>query len=82
MSRRFVTDLVDGETVDQVFSGLGKAVAAEPPGNLYLQMRLSDKTGSINAMVWNADQRLYEALPTAISCSSKGPPSFTTTTCR
>jgi 3'-5' exoribonuclease len=61
MSRRFVTELVDGEPIDQVFLVSEKQLRPNRQGNLYLQMRLSDKTGSLNAMAWNADQRLYES---------------------
>jgi 3'-5' exoribonuclease len=61
MSRRFVTELADGEVIDQVFLVSEKQLRPNRQGNLYLQMRLSDRTGSLNAMAWNADQRLYES---------------------
>lgn len=61
MSRRFVTDLTDGEPIDQIFLASEKQLRPNRQGNLYLQMRLSDRTGSLNAMLWNADQRLYES---------------------
>ena len=57
MCRRFVTELTDGEAVDQVFLANEKQLRTNRNGNLYLQLRLSDKTGSITSMLWNAQQR-------------------------
>lgn len=57
MSRRFVKELSDGETIDQVFLASEKQLRTNRNGNLYLQVRLSDKTGSITAMLWNANQK-------------------------
>ncbi|MFK7769787.1 MAG: 3'-5' exoribonuclease YhaM family protein [Mariniblastus sp.] len=60
MSRRFVKELSDGEAVDQVFIASEKQLRTNRNGNLYLQVRLSDKTGSITAMLWNAHQKHYD----------------------
>jgi len=60
MSRRFVNLLADGEAVDEVFLASEKQLRPNRNGNLYLQVRLSDKTGTITAMLWNASQKHYE----------------------
>jgi len=60
MSRRFVNELADGEVIDQVFLASEKQLRTNRNGNLYLQVRLSDKTGSITAMLWNAHQKQYD----------------------
>ncbi len=60
MSRRFVNLLADGEAVDEVFLASEKQLRPNRNGNLYLQVRLSDKTGTITAMLWNATQKHYE----------------------
>lgn len=60
MSRRFVKELGDGESIDQVFLASEKQLRPNRQGNLYLQVRLSDKTGSVTAMMWNAEQRDFE----------------------
>jgi 3'-5' exoribonuclease len=60
MSRRFVTDLNDGEVVDQIFRAAEKQLRTNRNGNLYLQVRLSDRSGSLTAMLWNAQQRDYD----------------------
>jgi 3'-5' exoribonuclease len=61
MTRRYVNELSDGETVDQVFLASEKQLRPNRNGNLYLQVRLSDKTGSLTAMMWNATQKHYES---------------------
>ncbi|MCH2180575.1 MAG: HD domain-containing protein [Mariniblastus sp.] len=60
MNRRYVNELSDGETVDQVFLASEKQLRPNRQGNLYLQVRLSDKTGSLTAMMWNATQNQYD----------------------
>ncbi|HMP78124.1 MAG TPA: HD domain-containing protein [Pirellulaceae bacterium] len=60
MSRKFVTELADGEPIDEVFLAGDKQLRPNRNGQLYLQVRLSDKTGSLTAMLWNADQRQYD----------------------
>ena len=60
MNRRFVNELSDGEVIDQVFLASEKQLRTNRNGNLYLQVRLNDKTGSVTAMLWNANQKHYE----------------------
>jgi 3'-5' exoribonuclease len=59
MTRRFVNQLSDRESVDEVFLVSDKQLRTNRQGSLYLQMRLSDRTGSLNAMMWNANEQLY-----------------------
>ncbi len=61
MTRRFVTDLADGEKIEEVFLASEKQLRPNRAGNLYLQVRLSDRTGSMTCMLWNADQHHYDA---------------------
>jgi 3'-5' exoribonuclease len=61
MSRRFINQLADRENVDEVFLAADKQLRTNRQGNLYLQMRLSDRTGSVNAMMWNAADGLYRS---------------------
>lgn len=58
--RRFVTDLSDGEAIDQVFRASEKQLRTNRNGNLYLQLRLNDRTGSLTAMLWNASQKQFD----------------------
>ena len=60
MARRFVCDLGDREEVSEVFIASEKQLRPNRNGNLYLQVRLSDRTGTVNAMMWNANDRIYQ----------------------
>ena len=61
MAKKFVNELADGEAVDEVFLASEKQLRPNRNGDLYLQLRISDRTGSITAMMWNAKQRQYDA---------------------
>ena len=56
MSRRFVTDLKDGEVVDEVFLVSDKQLRANRNAALYLSVDLRDKTGMINGRMWNVSE--------------------------
>ena len=60
MSRRYVNQLRPQEAVDQVFVS-EKQLRPNRNGNLYLQVELSDRTGSIGARMWNATEAVYKA---------------------
>ncbi|MDG2185414.1 MAG: HD domain-containing protein [Mariniblastus sp.] len=72
MDRRYVNELSDGETIDQVFLASEKQLRPNRQGNLYLQVRLSDKTGSITAMMWNATQNQYDVFENGDFIQVKG----------
>lgn len=61
MSRRFVSQLGEHEDVDQVFLVADKQLRANRNGNLYLQLRLADRTGSLTGMLWNANDKISES---------------------
>jgi 3'-5' exoribonuclease len=61
MRRRFVSQLGPQETVDDVFRTADKQLRPNRSGNLYLQVELSDRTGSIGARMWNASESLYRS---------------------
>jgi len=60
-SRRFVSALAHQEQVEQVFLASEKQLRPNRNGNLYLQVDLSDRSGSINARMWNASENDYRA---------------------
>lgn len=61
MSRRYVSDLKHQECVDQPFVANDKQLRPNRSGSLYLQVTLSDRSGSIAARLWNADESLYKS---------------------
>jgi 3'-5' exoribonuclease len=60
MSRHYVSQLAHNEQVDQVFLASSKQLRPNRNGNLYLQVDLSDRSGSINARLWNASETDYK----------------------
>ena len=58
MVRRYVQQMTDGETVEETYLVTDKQLRANRNGNLYLQMDLRDRTGSINARLWQSRSRL------------------------
>ncbi len=62
MPRRYVNQLAERDSVDQIFLVADKQLRANRQGNFYLQLRLADKTGSITGMLWNASEKLYGSL--------------------
>jgi 3'-5' exoribonuclease len=58
MSRRYVNQLTHGDSVEELFLVADKQLRANRQGNLYLQLELRDKTGSIGARLWNATEDL------------------------
>src|SRR5688500_15119189 len=62
--RRFVNQLGERENIDQVFLVADKQLRANRNGNLYLQLRLMDKTGSLTGMLWNATDQVFNSVET------------------
>lgn len=56
MPRRFVTDLKDGEVVDELFLVSDKQLRANRNAALYLSVDLRDKTGMMNGRMWNVSE--------------------------
>jgi len=61
MGRRYVNQLAEQETVHQVFRAAEKQLRPNRNGNLYLQLALSDRSGSVGARMWNATDALYRS---------------------
>jgi 3'-5' exoribonuclease len=56
MSRRFVDQLRDGDTLDDIYLLADKQVRANRNGNQYLLLELRDRSGGISARLWNAGE--------------------------
>ena len=59
--RRYVNQFGHQETVSQVFLVADKQLRPNRNGNLYLQMELSDRTGTISTRMWNASEAVYRS---------------------
>ncbi|MEZ6118607.1 MAG: HD domain-containing protein [Pirellulaceae bacterium] len=76
MARRFITEIGEHEDIDEVFLVAEKQLRTNRNGNLYLQLRLSDKTGTVNAMMWNANDRSAQGFENGDYVSVKGSSQF------
>jgi 3'-5' exoribonuclease len=61
MARRNINELTHQEAIDEVFVASDKQLRTNRNGNLYLQVELSDRTGSMAARVWNTNETLYQS---------------------
>jgi 3'-5' exoribonuclease len=61
MARRFVETLTDGDNVDEVFLVVDKQLRSNRNGNFYIQLDLGDRSGTINARMWNAGEPLFRS---------------------
>jgi 3'-5' exoribonuclease len=64
MTRRFVQQMSDGDTIEEAYLVMDKQLRANRNGNLYLQAELRDRTGSIVARMWNATESLFRTFDT------------------
>ncbi len=60
MSRRYATQFAHNEHVNQVFIATDKNLRPNRNGNYYLQLGLADRSGSIDARLWNASEKDYK----------------------
>ena len=59
MARRFINEYADQDAIDDVFRASNKQMRPNRNGDTYLQVDLSDRTGTLTARVWNASNALY-----------------------
>src|SRR5271156_1655229 len=61
MVRRYVREMADGDAIEEVYLTTDKQLRANRNGNLYLQLELRDRTGTISARLWNAGEHLFRS---------------------
>ncbi len=61
MTRQFVQQMADGDTIEDVYLVVDKQVRANRNGNIYLQLELRDRSGSISARLWNAPEAVVRS---------------------
>ena len=72
MTRRFVQQMTDGQTIEDVYLVTDKQLRANRNGNLYLQLEVRDRTGSISARLWNAGENLFRSFEAGDFLEIKG----------
>ena len=61
--RRFVNQLMPGETLDQVFLVRDKDLRTAKTGDLYLTCTLCDRTGQLPARMWKVSESIFTSIP-------------------
>ncbi len=61
--RKWISDLTPGETLDQVFLVRDKDLRTTRNGGLYIMCTLVDRTGTLNARLWQASEAIYNSIP-------------------
>jgi 3'-5' exoribonuclease len=59
MSRQFVQQMGDGDSIEEIYLISDKQLRANRNGNLYLQLEIRDRTGFISARLWNAGEQMF-----------------------
>jgi 3'-5' exoribonuclease len=72
VSRRYVQSLADGDNIEEVYLVTDKQLRANRNGNLFIQLELRDRTGSISARLWNAGEQLFRAFEAGDFLQVKG----------
>ena len=62
MTKRFVSELVAGSAIDEVFLLTERAMAHKKDGNPFLNVTLSDRTGQVKGVVWDQVERIVAAV--------------------
>jgi len=62
MPRKFISELNGGTTIDEIFLVQNKDLRTTKNGSLYIQAQLSDRTGMIDARMWDASTPFFESL--------------------
>jgi 3'-5' exoribonuclease len=58
MTRVFIDEIRENQTVESIFLVKDKSLGSTRDGNLYLSLKLIDKTGEIHGRVWNNAETL------------------------
>ena len=62
MTKRFVSELVAGSAIDEVFLLAQRNMAHKKDGNPFLNVTLSDRTGQVKGVVWDQVERIVAAV--------------------
>src|SRR4051812_16993691 len=60
-TRRYLQQMADGDSVEEVYLVVDKQLRANRNGNLFIQLELRDRTGTMGARLWNAGEPLFKS---------------------
>jgi 3'-5' exoribonuclease len=62
-AKLYVRDLTDGQSVDSVFAVRERARRQKKNGDSFLKLQLGDVTGTVEAVIWDGVDELFECCP-------------------
>lgn len=62
MARRFINQLRENENVIEIYQMTDRSLRTNKHGNFYLQFVIADRTGAIDARLWNAEEHVLSDL--------------------
>jgi 3'-5' exoribonuclease len=63
MEHKFINEIEPGQAIDDVYLVREPVLRSTTRGDLYIAMYLCDKTGQLNARMWQATEQTYKLLP-------------------
>ncbi len=63
MKNTYVSALKSGDRIDDVFLVHDKSYQEAKNGSMFIRIKLGDRTGSIDAFMWDADEAAFEQIP-------------------
>jgi 3'-5' exoribonuclease len=72
LPRTAINQLIENQSVDQAFQAADKQLRVNRQGGKYLLLKLADRSGTISAMVWNADERQFDSFDRGDYVGCKG----------
>ena len=62
--RKYINQLKDNEAVDEIYLVTEKQLRPNKNGVFYIQMTISDRTGSVGVRIWNATEEQFQTFAT------------------
>ncbi len=72
MLRKYISQFSSGDIIDSVFLVQRKELRTTKNGSLYIQTQLADRTGVIDARMWDANSKFFESLENESFLKIKG----------
>ena len=62
--RKYINQLKDNESIDEIYLVTEKQLRPNKNGVFYIQMTISDRTGSVGVRIWNATEEQFSTFST------------------
>ncbi|MFA7486013.1 MAG: CMP-binding protein, partial [Phycisphaerae bacterium] len=63
MPHKFINEIEPGQNINDIYIVSDPILRSTTRGDLYIAMRISDRTGQLNARMWQANEETYKNLP-------------------